>query len=121
MRRFLALSGLTLAFVLGTWVGWWMVPVIALLWSLLPPVRPAVLTTALAAAAGWALWLGYDWLAGDGGLGRLTARLAGVMHLPSPLLVLVTLLVPALLAGSAASIGGGFAAAFSLRRGVDSR
>lgn len=121
MRRLLAVSGLTLAFVLGTWVGWWTVPVIALLWSLLPPVRPAVLATALTAAGAWALWLGLDMVAGGGGLGRLTTRLAGVMHLSSPLLILATLLFPALLAGCAASVGGGFAAALSARGRADSR
>ena len=121
MRRFLAVVGLTLAFALGTRVAWWMVPLIALLWSCLPPVRPAVRSAALAAAAAWGLWLGYDLLVSGGGLGRLTTRLAGLMHLPSPLLILATLLFPALLAACAASIGGGFAAALSNRRGGDSR
>jgi hypothetical protein len=117
MRRVLAVIGLTVAFALGTWVAWWMVPLVAFLWAILPPPRPAVLPAALAAASAWALWLGFDAAAGGGGLGRLAARLSGVMHLPSPVLILLTLLFPALLAASAAAIGGGFAAALATRRG----
>jgi hypothetical protein len=120
MRPAIAMATLILAFVLGTLVGWWMVPVIALFWSLLPPARSAV-RPALAAAAGWALWLGYDLLAGGGGLGRLAGRLSGLMQLPSPVLILLTLVFPALLAACAASIGGGLGAAFSTRRARPSR
>jgi hypothetical protein len=120
MRRLLGLVTLTLAFMLGTWVAWWTVPLVALLWALIPPARPAALSAALAAGAAWGLWLGYDLVTGGGGLGRLTARLAALMHLPSPLLILLVLIFPALLAACAASIGGGFAAAFSTRRGVNS-
>ncbi len=121
IRRVLAVTLLTVAFALGTWVAWWMVPLVAFLWATLPPARPAVLPAGLAAALAWALWLCFDTVAGSGGLGRLAARLSGVMQLPSPVLILVTLLLPAVLAASAAAIGEGFAAALASRRGVDSR
>lgn len=120
MRSTLAVAALILAFLLGTWVGWWMVPLVALLWSLLPPARSPMLP-AFAVAAAWALWLGYDCLAGGGGLGRLALRLSGLMQLPSLLLILLTLLFPALLAASAASIGRSLTAAFSTRRGAGSK
>ena len=120
MRRFLGFTGLILAFALGTWVAWWTVPLVALLWALIPPARPATLSAALAAAAAWGLWLGYDLVTGGSGLGRLTVRLAALMHLPSPLLILLVLVFPALLAACAASIGEGFGAALSTHRGIDS-
>ena len=122
----LGLLPLAAAFTLASWLGWWTVPVLGLIWGWLnpdplrvgsraaeppsrpvvkPPSRRAALPATLAALAGWALWLGIDGLAGAGGLGRLGPRLAGVVGQPLPLLVAVTLLFPALLAGTAAAVG----------------
>jgi hypothetical protein len=91
----------TLAAVVGTWIGGWLaVPIIALgagllLWS------PALIGVACAVA--WGLLLAVDAAAGN--IGRLGGSLAGVMGLPAPVLILVTLLFPALLGWSAASLG----------------
>lgn len=105
---------------LGTWIGWWMVPLIAFLWGVLPPRGGGAVESpgwpALAAALGWGAWLGMDAVAGGSGLGRLGSRLGAVMHLSFPLLVLVTLLFPAALAAGAARIGTGLVAPLRRRR-----
>jgi hypothetical protein len=62
-------------------------------------VRPG--SVALAAALGWLVLLVFDVLAG---IARLGSLLAGIMGLPAPALFAVTLLFPALLAWSAASV-----------------
>jgi hypothetical protein len=124
MRRLLSVLLLAAAMALGTWVAWWMVPVIGALWSLIrsprdqaaeSPSRPGILRVAVAAALGWTFWLVLDGLSGHGALARLGGRLGAVMHLPFPALLAVTLLFPALLAASAAILGHGFAAALPPR------
>ena len=61
MRALAGFLLLAAAFALGSWVGWWMVPAVAVLWGLLrPAVRRPILSAALAAAAAWALWLEVD-------------------------------------------------------------
>jgi hypothetical protein len=97
---------LATAFALASWVGWWMVPLVAGLWGFLRPVvwRP-IASAALAAALAWGAWLLADALTNPGSFARLGARLGAVMPLPFPLLLLLTLLLSALLAWSAAALG----------------
>lgn len=121
IRRLLSVAGLAAAMALGTWIGWWMVPLIAFLWGVLPARegaggRESPGWPALAASLGWAAWLGIDLVAGGSGLGRLASRLGAVVHLSAPVLVLVTLLFPAALAASAARIGAGLVAPLRRRR-----
>ena len=91
----------TILFAAGTWLfGWWTIPVVALGFGLLP-ARPSLI--AGAAAVAWLVLLAVD--AAGGSITRLANVLAGVMGLPSAALLLVTLLFPALVAWSAASLG----------------
>jgi hypothetical protein len=91
----------TILFAAGTWLfGWWTIPVVALVFGLLP-ARPSLV--AVAAAAAWLALLLVD--AAGGSITRLAGVLAGVMGLPSAALLLVTLLFPAVVAWSAASLG----------------
>ena len=106
MRGVAAFLLLVVAFALASWVGWWMVPLVAGLWGFLrPAVRRPILTAALAATLAWVAWLLADALSDPGAFARLGARLGGVMPLPFPVLLLLTLLVSALLAWSAAALG----------------
>ena len=110
MRRVAGFLALVAAFTLASWLGWWAVPLVALLWGALRPgvPRPA-LGAALAAALGWGCWLLFDAGSDGAALARLGQRLGAVIQLPLPLLLLLTLLLPALLAGSAAALVQGFA------------
>jgi hypothetical protein len=93
------------AFAAGTFfVGWWSVPIIALVWGWLvgPSRRPATRAAAGAALA----WMGF--LANDamsGPAGRLARTLGQLMHLPAVGLVGLTVLFPVILAWSAAVVG----------------
>jgi hypothetical protein len=118
VKRWLSFFALLAAFALGTRLGWWAVPLVAALWGGLRPRVPApAATAALAAAAAWGAWLLIDWWAGQGALGALATRLGGVMNLPPFLAILLTLMLPALLAWSAAALSGGFALRFAQRSG----
>ena len=126
MRRAAAFLALLLAFALASWLGWWTVPLLGFVWGLINPATGAdphrgwlgrpVTAAALAAMIGWAGWLAVDWVAGQGGLGRLGGRLAGALSVPPPGLFLATLLFPALLAGCAAAIGRGIAGYLARRQ-----
>lgn len=119
MRNVVGFLALVAAFTLALWLGWWTVPAVAALWGLLRPAtwRP-ILSAALAAALGTVLWLLVDGLAGSGALTRLGSRLAGVLHLPFALLLLLTLLFPAILAWSAAALACGLAGRFEPHSGA---
>ena len=108
MRTILVLIVLLLAFVLGTvFCAWWSVPILGLFWGLLAGSKQhAACKAAAAAAASWALLLA--WTGSQGPLGHLAERLAGVFMIPGWALLLVTCLFPALLAGTAATLGSGF-------------
>lgn len=88
----------------ATWLlGWWGVAAMALVAGALYPApnnRPARI--ALAAAEGWALLLVIDAIAGP--LGRVGSVVGGAMSLPPFALLIVTLLFPALLTWSAATV-----------------
>jgi hypothetical protein len=102
MRSALTTIILAAAFALGTWLaGWWMVPLIAAAWAVGRPAPFAGLLAAIAGASGWALLLTLYLVLGFP-VATLAVRLAGAMRLPVSALVALTLLLPALLAGSAA-------------------
>ena len=120
-RSFLAFLLLAAAFALASWLGWWTVPVVAAVWGgLRPGLRRPILSAALAAALGWGAWLLADLLRDPAAFARLGPRLGSVMQIPSPFLLLITLLFPALLAWSAAALTCGLAGLLDPQRG-DSR
>ena len=107
MKRWLSFAVLVAAFALATRLGWWAVPIVAALWGVLrPTVNAPAGTAALAAASAWALWLLWDWQADHHAMEVLSTRLGGVMGVPPAVLILLTLLLGALLAWSAAALAG---------------
>jgi len=94
-----------LAIAATTWiVGWWGVAVVGLVaGALLWRRRAIVWSIALAASVAWGALLLLD--ASSARFGALASSLAGVMRVPAPAIVIVTLLFAALLAWSAAVIG----------------
>lgn len=118
MKGFVGFLALALAFFLATWLGWWTVPAVALLWGALrPAVRLPALTAGVAAGAGWGAWLVVDMSAGAGGLGVLAVRLGGIMNLPAYALIALTLIFSMLLASCAAVLAGAFADLLAPRSG----
>ena len=119
MRRVLSFAALVAAFVLATRLGWWAVPVVAALWGALRPSldAPAGLA-ALAAASAWALWLLRDWQVDHDAMAVLSTRLGGVMSVPPVVLILLTLLLVAVLAWSAAALAGAIARSLTQPSGV---
>jgi hypothetical protein len=88
-------------------VGWWGVPVVGLVWGWwasrwLPRPVPVALVGAASATGAWAalLW----WTAFRGPLGRLAVLLGEIIGVPASLLIALTLLFAALLAGSASNV-----------------
>ena len=107
MRQAAAFLVLTLAFAAAAVLGWWAIPATAALWGLLRPVvrRPA-LVAAAAAALAWTGWLVADAISPRGDFSGLATRLAGIFSLPAPVLLAVTVLFAAFLAGSATYVAG---------------
>ena len=95
----------TLAVAALTWLlGWWGVVVAALIAGVLLRRRPgAAWLVALAAMVGWSALILVDMLGGR--FSTLAASSSGVMRVPVPALLVVTLLFGALLAWSAAVVG----------------
>lgn len=96
---------LTEAFAVATYaMGWWGVPVLAVICGIaVEPNSRSVRFTTACAAAGWASLLLLD--AARGPVSEVARRFGGVMGLPPLVLILITLLFPAFLAWSATSIG----------------
>ena len=93
------------AFAAGTlFVGWWSVPVIALVWGWLvgPNRRPAT-RAAVGAALACMGFLAHDAVRGPAG--RLARTLGALLHLPAVVLVVVTVVLPVIIAWSAAIVG----------------
>jgi hypothetical protein len=110
MRSRLGFLALLAAFVLASWLGWWAIPAVAALWGFWRPAvwRP-LLSAAVAAALAWGIWLLVDFVGDPGAFARLGSRLGAVLPLPLPGLLLLSLLLPALLAWSAAALACGLA------------
>lgn len=90
--------------VFATWfIGWWGVAVVAVAAAYVLRATPAITwRIALAAAEGWAFILVIDALIGP--LSTAALMLGSIMSIPGPALLGVTLLYPALVAWSAASV-----------------
>ena len=118
MKRWLSFAALVAAFALATRLGWWAVPVVAALWGVMrPAVNAPAATAALAAASAWALWLLASWQADHDAMSILSTRLGGVMRVPPTVLILLTLLLAAVLAWSAAALAGVIANSLAQRSG----
>ncbi len=104
MRALLNVLALLTVFGLATVLaGWWTVPVVAAVWAFArPSARQPGVTAGIVAAAAWAaLLLG----TGSGAaLGPLTRVLSSAMGTPVVVVIAVTLIFPAILAASAASL-----------------
>jgi hypothetical protein len=82
-------------------VGWWTVPLVAVVWVRVFPHAP-LRTSTIGSALGWGGLLG--WTAWHDTVLPLAHRLAGVFNLPWWAPIALTLLFPALLAGTAARL-----------------
>ena len=83
-------------------VGWWTVPVIAAVYGLIFPDKRHWLGTALAGVVAWGLLLDITWFQGP--VLELAGKAGGVLSLPAPAFIALTLIFPALLAGSAGEL-----------------
>ena len=106
MRRFVARFGevvlLAIAMVAATAVGgWWGVLAAAFVWGAWPGRAGRV---AIAAACAWGSVL--VWTAASGPLPALLAALSSIAGAPGWVLIVATLVFPAVLAWSAAVVGG---------------
>ena len=91
------------AFAVATFgLGWWTVPLIAALYSLISSSGTRARTAAVCALAGWATLLALDTVKGP--VPAMASRLGGVMGVPSIVLLVLTLVFPAALAWSAAAL-----------------
>ncbi len=87
-------------------IGWWALPVVGLLLGLIGARRTGVVAMVGGAAlTAWALL--FAWTALEGNLGNFMHALAASMKLEPALLLSVTAILPALLAGTAARVGAG--------------
>ncbi len=91
---------------LGTYgFGWLAVPVIGLVVGFAGISKHPVLTAAIAALLAWGDLLALGALGGP--VVELAGLLGGVMGLPGPAVLALTIVYPAVLAGAAAGTGGG--------------
>ena len=91
------------AFAVATFgLGWWSVPLVAAVWSLVSSSPNRARVAALCAAGGWATLLLLDIVKGP--VATMATQLGSVMSLPAAVLYLLTLVFPALLAWSAATL-----------------
>lgn len=91
------------AFAVATFgLGWWSVPIVAALWAAFSADSRRAGMAALCAAGGWATLLLLDLARGP--VFTLGEKLGGAMGIPAAALWIATLLFPALLAWSAATV-----------------
>lgn len=91
------------AFAVATFgMGWWAVPIVAAFYAAASKRRHPARFAALCAAGGWAALLLLDFAKGP--VLNMAAKLGGVMGIPAPALLILTLLFPALLAWCAAAL-----------------
>jgi len=86
-------------------LGWWTLPVIALVWGVIAPSRiQAGVTAAVAAMLSWSLLLA--WTATQGPIGTLARRVGGIFGVPGIAFIAITIVFAAVLAGSGALVAG---------------
>jgi hypothetical protein len=103
MRNFVRIILLAELFAVATYaLGWWTVPVIAALWALVSRDSNRAIIAGVCAAGGWASLLLLD--AAKGPVGTMASTLGGVMGVPGFVLLILTLVFPALVAWCAASV-----------------
>lgn len=91
------------AFAVATYaLGWWTVPIVAMLWATVSRDSNRALVASLCAAGGWGSLMLLDAVRGP--VATMATRLGGVMGVPGFVLVIVTLVFPALLAWCAATL-----------------
>jgi hypothetical protein len=95
----------TVSIIVGTWLGAPILSpiVVGFAAGLIRPVNAAS-RSAIAGALAWGMLLATSTLRGDA-IGTFTATLGGAMGLPGFVIVVATLLYPAILASSAAWLG----------------
>lgn len=99
--KFLLLSEAFAVMTFG--LGWWTVPIVASLWGIFgSPARRRASFAAACAAFGWGCLLALH--ATRGSLPSVASQIAEVMTIPPISLYVATLLFPALLAWSAATL-----------------
>lgn len=102
MLRLISWIVLILTFAaLAMLLGWWAVPVVGCAWGLLANRRGAWRAAAGAAATAWAVLLVASTV---DALELLASQLGGSLRVPGLLIAALTLVFPALLAGSAAEL-----------------
>lgn len=95
---------LTSAMALGTaLLGWWAVPVLGLAYGLWRGTGSAAVEAGGSALMGWSALMAWNWV--EGPMVELTSSLGAVMGVPGWALLLTTALFPAVLAGTAATLG----------------
>ena len=82
--------------------GWWTVPVIAAIWTLVAPRRGSVLSAALGAAVAWAALLAIA--ARSGPVAALADLMGQILNASAAAVIALTVAYGALLAGSAALV-----------------
>jgi hypothetical protein len=103
MRRVIGLVLLAEAFAVATFgLGWWSVPIVAAAWAVYSTDQNRARVAAFCAMGGWATLLALDFARGN--VGTMATQLGGVMSLPPIVLYVLTLVFPALLAWSAATL-----------------
>lgn len=103
MRRVIMLVLLAEAFAVATFgLGWWTVPLVAAAWAGFSTDEHRARIAALCAMGGWATLLALDFARGP--VATMGTQLGGVMGLPPVVLYMLTLIFPALLAWSAATL-----------------
>jgi len=103
MKRFVTVILLAEAFTVATFgLGWWSVPIVAALFALLSREKNRAGIAAACAAGGWLTLLLLDFAKGP--VAMMGTRLGGVMGLPPAVLYVATLILPALIAWSAATL-----------------
>lgn len=96
---------LAAAIAIGTWtLGWWAVPSIGGVWGVLRRGRPRFGDAFVAATIAWAALLAID--SARGAMERLSTVMGGIFSMPGSLLLALTVLYAALLAGCAAQVAG---------------
>lgn len=102
MRELLSWIGLILGFAAATLVlGWWGVPAVGAIWGLIRNRSGAWRAAAITAAVAWTVLLAAALV---DALGIVVSQLDGALRLPALGGVILTVVFPAVLAGSAAEL-----------------